>query len=258
MTAFMPRRHLLAVVAASLFLCGPAAAQDAVIAPRPFVAEPILHPIPRTAKPMKIGVIGSGNIGGTLGELAAKAGHTVMFSDRDPALSQGQANRVAGTRSGTGEEAIAFADIVLVAIPFGAWPAVARQYGAALRGKIVLETTNLNLARDGAQADAVIKKAGNTGDAVAGYLPGVKIVRAFNAAGYGAFAKQAGRPGAKMAIPLAANDPQAMEAGTRLVTDLGFDAVPVGGGLAGSAKFELGGPAAGTKNAAELKAAMGL
>jgi predicted dinucleotide-binding enzyme len=61
-----------------------------------------------------------------------------------------------------------------------------------------------------------------------------------------------------MGIPVAANDPAAMAAGVQLITDLGFDAVEVGGGLSGSAKFELQGPAAGVKTAAELKAAMGL
>jgi predicted dinucleotide-binding enzyme len=254
------RRRLLAFALAvgALFVAAPGSAQESVIPARPFVAASIPNPIPHTSKPMQIGVIGAGNIGGTLGELWAKAGHQVMFSDRDPALAQAQATRVPGTRSGTGEEAIAFGQVVLIAIPFGAWPAVARQYGAALRDKIVLDPTNLSVARDGAEVEAAVKKAGNTGDAVAGHLPGVRIVRAFNTTSYASFARNAGRPGVKMGIPVAANDPAAMTAGVQLITDLGFDAVQVGGGLGGSAKFELGGPAAGVKTAAELKAAMGL
>ena len=137
-------------------------------------------------------------------------------------------------------------------------PAVARQYGASLRGKIVLDPTNLNAQRDGADAEVALKKAGNTGQAVAAWLPGARIVRAFNTAGYGEFARQAARPGAKMGIQLAASDDAAMAVAVRLVSDIGFDPVPVGGGLAGSAKFELRGPASGVKTAAELKAAMGL
>jgi predicted dinucleotide-binding enzyme len=254
------RRRLLAFALAvgASFIASPAFAQEAAIPARPFVAAPISHPIPRTSQPMQIGVIGSGNIGGTLGELWAKAGHQVMFSDRDPALAQAQAARVPGTRAGTGEEAIAFAHVVLIAIPFGAWPAVARQYGTALRGKIVLDPTNLSVQRDGAAVEAAVKKAGNTGDAVAGFLPGVRLVRAFNATSYANFARNAGRPGVKMGIPVAANDIAAMAAGVQLITDLGFDAVEASGGLSGSAKFELQGPAAGVKTAAELKAAMGL
>lgn len=258
------RRRFLALMAvgtlaAGALLIAPAGfSQDVVIPARPFVAEPIAHPIARTSRPMRIGVIGSGNIGGTLGELWARAGHQVMFSDRDPALAQAQATRVPGTRSGTGEEAIAFGAVVVVATPFGAWPALARQYGAALRGKIVLDPTNLSVQRDGAAAEAAVKKAGNTGEAVAGYLPGVRLVRAFNTTSYANFARHAGRPGVKMGIPIAANDSAAMAAGVQLITDLGFDAVEVGGGLSGSAKFELNGPGAGVKTAAELKKAMGL
>lgn len=262
MSRSMPlgRRRFLAfgLAVGALFIASPASAQETAIPARPFVAAPIPHPIPRTSQPMQIGVIGSGNIGGTLGELWAKAGHQVMFSDRDPALAQAQATRVPGTRAGTGEEAIAFGNVVLIATPFGAWPAVARQYGTALRGKIVLDPTNLSVQRDGAAVEAAVKKAGNTGDAVAGYLPGVRLVRAFNTTSYANFARHAGRPGVKMGIPVAANDPAAMAAGVQLITDLGFDAVQVGGGLSGSAKFELPGPASGVKTAAELRTAMGL
>ena len=251
------RRHLLALAGAML-LPLPALAQDAVIPARPFVAEAIVHPIPKTSQPMRIGIIGSGNIGGTLGELWARAGHQVMFSDRERALADAQARRVPGTRSGTGEEAIAFGEVVFIAVPFGAWPAIAKQYGASLKGKIVLDPTNLNAARDGATAEAALKKAGNTGDAVAAWLPGVRLVRAFNTAGYGEFARQANRPGAKMGIPLAGSDPAAVAIAARLVSDIGFDPVTVPGGLAASAKFELRGPASGVKTAAELRAAMGL
>lgn len=258
---FVGRRRLLALgpaVVAFFILSQPGFAQEPTIPPRPFVAEPIPHPIARTSQPMRIGVIGSGNIGGTLGELWAKAGHQVMFSDRDPALAQAQTARVPGTQAGTGEDAIAFANVVVIAIPFGAWPAVAKQYGTILRGKIVLDPTNLSLQRDGAAAEAAVKKAGNTGEAVAAYLPGARLVRAFNTTSYANFARNAGRPGVKMGIPVAANDPSAMAAGVQLITDLGFDAVQVGGGLSGSAKFELPGPGSGVKTAAELRAAMGL
>jgi predicted dinucleotide-binding enzyme len=257
MSGSFDRRHLLALTTA-LLAGAPAFAQDAVIPARPFVAEPVAHPIPKTSQPMKVGVIGSGNIGGTLGEIAARAGHTVMFSDRDPALAQAQAKRVAGTSAGTGEQVIAASDVILIAVPFGAWPAVAKQYGAALKGKIVIDPTNLNLARDGAASEAAIKSAGNTGQAVANYLPGVRIVRAFNATGYGEFAKNAARPAPRMGIPVAASDAASLAIGARLISDMGFDAVAVPGGLASSAKFELRGPAAGVKTAAELRAAMGL
>ena len=70
---------------------------------------------------MKIGIIGSGDIGGSLGRLWAQAGHEVFFSSRHPEQLSGlveQAGKCA--QVGTAEEAIAFADIILEAIPFSA------------------------------------------------------------------------------------------------------------------------------------------
>ena len=249
------RRHLMFLGAAALFTA-PSFAQDAPIPARPFVEVPVAHPMPKTSKPMKIGVIGSGNIGGTIGELYAKAGHQVMYSDRDPALAQGQSKRVAGTRAGTGEEVVAFADVVLIAVPFGAWPAVAKQYGAALKGKIVMDPTNPNAARDGELAKTALTKP-STGEMVAEFLPGVKIIRAYNTSSYANFAKEANRPAPRMGIPVAASDAATLALGVRLVNEAGFDAVPVGGGLNGSAKFELRGPASGMHTAAQLKTIMG-
>ena len=259
MSGLKTRRHvlILGVAAGALGLAAPSLAQDAPIPARPFVEVPVANPIPHTKKPIKIGVIGSGNIGGTVGELFARSGHQVMYSDRDDANAKAQAARVAGTRAGTVDEAIAFGDVLLIAIPFGAWPSFSKQYGAKLKGKTVIDPTNSNPARDGEMAKIVLTKP-STGEYVAEFLPGVKIIRAFNTSGYGTFAKEAGRPGEKMGIPVAANNAASLALGVRLINDVGFDAVPVGGGLHGSAKFELRGPASGVKTAAELKAAMGL
>ena len=253
------RRHIviLGLAASAVALAAPSLAQDAPIPARPFVEVPIAHPMPKTSKPMKIGVIGSGNIGGTIGELYARCGHQVMYSDRDPALAKAQASRVAGTRAGTGEEVVAFADVVLIAVPFGAWPAVAKQYGAALKGKIVMDPTNPNAARDGELAKTALTKP-STGEYVAEFLPGVKIIRAFNTSSYANFAREAGRPAPRMGIPVAASDAATLNIGVRLVNEIGFDAVPVPGGLHGSAKFELRGPANGLHTAAQLKSIMGL
>lgn len=248
------RRHLMILGAVALF-AAPAFAHD--IPARPFIEVPVAHPIAKTKQPMKIGVIGSGNVGGTLGELFARAGHTVVFADRDEAQAKAQAARVAGTRALSGDETIAASQVIVLAIPFGAWPAVSKQYGAALKGKIVIDPTNPNAGRDGELAKIALTKP-STGAMVAEYLPGVRIIRAFNASNYANFAREAGRPAPKMGIPVAASDAATLAIGTRLVTDIGFDAVPVGGGLNGSAKFELRGPANGLHTAAELKSIMGL
>src|SRR5690242_6496986 len=100
--------------------------------------------------PLKIGVIGSGRIGSTLGGLWAKAGHEVMFSDRDAEQAK-RAAEGAGphARAGSVKEAVAFGDVVLIAVPYGALPAVAKEVGDGLKGKVVVDPNNPVPARDG-------------------------------------------------------------------------------------------------------------
>jgi len=126
-----------------------------------------------------------------------------------------------------------------------------------LKGKIVIDPTNPNASRAGELAKIALTKP-STGELVAEYLPGVRIIRAFNTSNYANFAREAGRPAPRMGIPVAASDAATLAIGTRLVNEIGFDAVPVGGGLNGSAKFELRRPANGLHTAAQLKAIMGL
>jgi predicted dinucleotide-binding enzyme len=246
------RRALLGLAAALV----PALAWAASPPARPFVAPVIKNPIPRTAAPMKIGVIGSGNVGGTLGELWSRAGHQVMFSDRDPAAARARAERLPGARAGTIPEAIAFADVVLIAVPLAALADVAQAFGPQLRGKIVFDPNNPNAERDGADLAAAALAKG-TGVYVASLFPGATMVRGFNTMAATQMAGEAARPGGKGAVALAANDPAAMAAGAQLVRDAGFEPVQVGG-LATSGRFELRGPASGVHTAAELRRLIGL
>ena len=77
---------------------------------------------------MKIGVIGSGNIGGTLGRHWAKAGHEVMFSSRKPEELKLMAAEV-GAQTGTVQESATFGDVTLLAIPLGKIPDLAQRIG---------------------------------------------------------------------------------------------------------------------------------
>jgi len=112
-----------------------------------------------TKKRMRIGVIGSGRIGGTLGGLWAKAGHEVMFSDRDPEQAKRAAEGAgANARVGSAKEAVAFADAVLIAVPYAALPAIAKEVGADLKGKVVIDPNNPIPKRDGDMAVAAKEK----------------------------------------------------------------------------------------------------
>ncbi|MFD0936512.1 NADPH-dependent F420 reductase [Methylobacterium trifolii] len=174
------------------------------------------------APKLKIGVIGAGNIGGTIGGLWAKAGHKVMFSSRHPeALKPLVESLGPNASAGTPEEAIRFGDAVFVAVPYKAYPDLAREYGAALKGKVAIEAGNATKARDGELYDEV--QANGIGITSQKYLPGARVVRAFSAINYKIFAKNAaGREGGRMAVPIAGDDKAALALAEGLVRDAGF------------------------------------
>ncbi len=76
----------------------------------------------------KIGVIGSGRIGGTVGGLFVKAGHPVMFSSRHPESLKNLTDSLGPlAQAGTVAQAVAFADVLLLAVPYSAVPEVGQQ-----------------------------------------------------------------------------------------------------------------------------------
>jgi len=230
----MNRRNFLLVIGATLAL--PAFAQG---------------------KPMKIGVIGSGRIGSTIGGLWVKAGHEVMFSDRD-AEQVKRAIEGLGPRARAGSvaEAAAFGDAVLIAVPYGALPAVQKEIGAQLKGKVVIDPNNPVPSRDG-ELGAQAREKG-AGVSTAALLPGARVVRAFNSWGYGLMAREANRPAPRMAIPVAADDASALKVGMQLVADAGFDPVAAGS-LAASKAFDLGSSVSGrVLTAPEMRQALQL
>jgi len=101
--------------------------------------------------PLKIGMVGAGREGGALGTLFVKARHPVMFSSRHPENLKGL---VAGlgplAQAGTVEQAIAFGDVVLIAIPYTAMEQIGKDHGGALAKKVlVIDVSNPIARRDG-------------------------------------------------------------------------------------------------------------
>ena len=208
-------------------------------------------------KPTKIGIIGSGRIGSTFGTLWTKAGHEVMFSDRDADVAK-KAAEAAGTKakSGSVEQAVAFGDVVFIAVPYGALPAIAQQVGPQLKGKVVIDPNNPVPSRDG-ELGAQAKEKG-AAVSTAALLPGARLVRTFNSWGYALMAREANRPAPRMASPVAADDPGALKVGVQLVSDAGFDPVPAGS-LAASKAFDLGSSVSGkVMTADEMRKALSL
>jgi predicted dinucleotide-binding enzyme len=206
-------------------------------------------------QPMKIGVIGSGRIGSTLGGLWAKAGHEVMFSDRD-ADQVKRAVEGAGPRARPGSvaEAAAFGDVVLIAVPYAALPAIQQQVGAQLKGKVVIDPNNPLPSRDGEMA--VVPQQKGAAVSTAGLLPGARVVRSFNSWGWALMQREANRPAPRMALPVAADDAETLKLGMRLVSDAGFDPVAAGT-LADSKVYDLGSALSGkVLTAPELRQAL--
>lgn len=199
--------------------------------------------------PLKIGVIGSGHIGSTVGTLWVKSGHPVMFSSRHPeelaSLAQGLGPLA---KSGSVAEAIAFGDVIFIAVPYGAYPQIGKDYGSQLAGKVVLDAGNAVAARDG-EISTEAKEEG-IGITSAKYLPGARIVRAFNTMSYRYLASEANRAGERMAIPLAGDDKDALNVASTLVHDAGFDPVVIGS-LARARDFSQGNPLYGQQLTAE-------
>ena len=216
-----------------------------------------LHAQGATSKPLRIGVIGSGRIGGTVGELWVKAGHQIMFSSLDLEHDKALAARVGGgARAGTPKEAAAFGEVLLISVPYAALPQLGRDLGDLLKGKIVLDTCNPIPGCDGDMA--LEARAKGTGVAYPQYLPGARLVRAFNSVGYARLQSEAHRAGERIGIPLAADDPVALQTAARLVQDAGFEPVAVGP-LARAKEFDPGAPVYGRAlTAAELRRGLGI
>lgn len=215
-----------------------------------------------TAGKIKIGVIGGGNIGSTVGGLWVKDGHEVMFASRHPENLKPLVDELGPkAKAGTPEEAVKFADAVFLAVPYKAYPELSKEIGPLLKGKVVLDAGNATQKRDGELYDEVQKNG--LGITSAKYFPQAKLVRAFNSANYKIFAKEGAnggkdRQGGRMAIPIAGDDPQALKVAEGLVRDAGFEPVVIGG-LKDADKVAIGAPGFGHDvTAAELKEKLGM
>ncbi|MGF1664532.1 MAG: NADPH-dependent F420 reductase [Kineosporiaceae bacterium] len=176
---------------------------------------------------MTIGIIGAGNIGGTLATLLAAAGHEVLLSNsRGPESLADRAGGPGGRiRVGTVAEAAAAGDLVVEAIPFGRYRDLPAD---VLAGRIVVSASNYYPGRDGE-----LDLAGRADtELVAAHLAGSRVVKAFNTIWSGHLAAQ-GDPARshdeRRAIPVAGDDPAARRTVLDLVDALGLGGVDNGG-----------------------------
>lgn len=174
---------------------------------------------------MRIGIIGSGNIGQAVATLATRAGHEVVMSSRRGGASLNAVVRAVGARAGTVEEA-ARADVVFLAVPWNALEAAT--HGLQWNGNIVVDAMNPVLpgfrpANLGGRASSEV---------VASSVPHARLVKAFNTLQPGHLVTQpeVGR----RVLFMSGDDSAARKTVAQLVTEFGLAPVDLGP-LAGAA-----------------------
>ena len=198
----------------------------------------------------KVGIIGSGNVGSALGTALAKAGHSVMFSSRNLENDKALAAKVgANASAGTPEQAAAFGEVLIFAVPYRALPDLGKTLASQIKGKVLIDACNPYPSRDGDIANWAREKG--SGLASAELLPGARIVRAFNAVGAARMAVANEAPG-RIGMPIAGDDAKAIEIASRLIRDVGYEPVLIGD-LEKGKHLIPGGPLAGERSPDEVR-----
>jgi predicted dinucleotide-binding enzyme len=207
---------------------------------------------------MRIGIIGSGKIGGTLAKLLAGRGHEVAVSNsRGPdSLSGLVAEAGEGVRAATVEEAIGFGDVVVVAVPMGAYRDLPAD---AFEGKIVVDANNYYPQRDG-HIDALDRDETTSTELLAEHVRGARTVKAFNTMNFRPLGSE-GRPGAprdeRLALFVAGDDEEAKRVVAGLIDELGFAPLDTGSLAEGGRRQQPGAPVYGaTLRAPEAEEAL--
>jgi 8-hydroxy-5-deazaflavin:NADPH oxidoreductase len=191
---------------------------------------------------MKIGIIGSGRIGGTLAGKLSAAGHEVGLANaHGPRSLEEKARDLGpGVRPMTVEEAAGYGEVVIVSIPFGSYRTVPAE---PLRGKVVVDTGNYYPERDGHFRELDDDSTTST-ELVQEHLRGARVVKAFNAVRWTVLQDEGESRGAagRLAMPLAGDDRDAKLVVAGFIDEIGFDPVDVGDLAHGGRQIQPGAP----------------
>ena len=148
------------------------------------------------------------------------------------------------------DEAIAFGDVVVLSVPLKAIPEFDAKTKAALKGKIVIDTSNPYPERDGKIGEEGRKEPGGMGIFVSRLLPGARIIRAFNTVYFEDLKRTINKDGERIGVPIAGDDQEGLDAAMELVEQAGLEPVVVGG-LSTSKMFDVGTPVYATSATAK-------
>jgi predicted dinucleotide-binding enzyme len=177
-------------------------------------------------------------IGSTMAKLWADAGHTVLIASRHPEELEPLAEKLGrNATAGAPVDAAAFGEAILLTVPLAAIPQLAADLAPSLAGKVVLDTGNAYEKRDGAAAHEASQDPQGSAGWAARMFPDARWVKAFNTVYFKVLEREAHRDGDRVGIPLASDDPQALDIAATLVKDAGFEPVVVGP-LARGREFE--------------------
>lgn len=177
---------------------------------------------------MRIGILGSGLMGGKLGTLFARAGHDVVFSYSRSAKKLERLAREAGdnARAGSPEEAAADADAVLVAVHWNRMEDMLRQAGD-LSGRIVV---TCSLPMNDADTELVVGHTSSGAEELAKRVPGAPVIAAFGSVPsellYAVFNARDTEPPPNLLY--CGDDDEAKETVAELIRDIGFDPTDAG------------------------------
>jgi predicted dinucleotide-binding enzyme len=189
---------------------------------------------------MKIGIIGSGNIGTALVHHLTKLGHEVTIANSRGPETLTEIASETGARAATAEEAAAAEDLVIITIPEKAIPKLPISVLSTSKA-IIVDTGNYYPSRDGELKEIA---AGMPDSAWVASVIGHPVIKAFNniyAASLAEKATPAGSPN-RIALSVAGDDESEKQVVMRLIDAIGFDAID-GGALSESWRQEPGGPA---------------
>ncbi|MFF7989527.1 NADPH-dependent F420 reductase [Kitasatospora xanthocidica] len=191
--------------------------------------------------PLKLGVLGAGNIGRPVGRHWLAAGHSVTFGSRTPEhLAPFVGPLGAGATAATLAETARTADVLLLSVPYEAAAGVLAEVGEHLAGKIVIDATNpVTLTEDG-RVVSTLTPGVTQGRHASKQLPHTTVVRAFTHVMDELLWSRGTRQRHFWAIAVAGDDAPAKALVAGLVHDAGFTPVDLGG-LDESAPLDPGG-----------------